>query len=354
MQCAYDITRSYEENFERGPFFARTDFSAPNTPPKQFLGLSVRSRMGIAAGLLLNSRWLLAYAARGFDLLTYKTVRSRARPSHPQPNWVFVEDDGKTDGPVFVTEQTSSLPDAARRISSAICFGMPSMAPEWWREDVARAKAGLGAGQLLIVSVVASPEPGWTTAQLAADYAQCAAWAAAAGADVIEANLSCPNLCPADGPVYWDTALSREVAQRIRDGIGSVPLLLKVGQFEEENMQRNFLRAVADRAQGITVANNVSRPVLHRDGRPVFGDQHEKAGVVGRLIHEPAVQSVRGARRILAEESLGLSIAAVGGVASTEDAADFFEAGADAVMMGGAPMYLPDLAAEIKTAHPEW
>jgi len=34
--------------------------------------------------------------------------------------------------------------------------------------------------------------------------------------------------------------------------------------------------------------------------------------------------------------------------------ADFFRAGADAVLMGSSPMYLPDLAVEAKAQHPEW
>ena len=184
MKQTYDITASYLENYERGP---RLDDppDVPPTPLKKFLGLPVHSRLGIAAGLLLNSKWLLGYAAQGFDLLTYKTVRSRARECYPPPNWVFVDADD-SDGPVYATDK---LPTDPTDISSAVCFGMPSMPPEEWREDVARCKVGLGEGQLLIVSVVASPEPGWSASQLASDYAQCAAWAVEAGADVIAGSL---------------------------------------------------------------------------------------------------------------------------------------------------------------------
>src|SRR5258706_12511947 len=52
------------------------------TPLKEFLGLKVRSRLGIAAGILLNSKWVAAYAGLGFDVLTYKTVRSSHRPCY--------------------------------------------------------------------------------------------------------------------------------------------------------------------------------------------------------------------------------------------------------------------------------
>jgi hypothetical protein len=37
-----------------------------------FCGLPVASPLGMPAGPLLNSRWILHYAALGFDVLTYK------------------------------------------------------------------------------------------------------------------------------------------------------------------------------------------------------------------------------------------------------------------------------------------
>jgi len=90
-RLAYDLHATFEENARRGPLLGNDVPTVPETPTKRFLGLAVGSRFGIAAGLLPNSRWIGPYARRGFDLLTYKTVRSVARASHPMPNWVFVE-----------------------------------------------------------------------------------------------------------------------------------------------------------------------------------------------------------------------------------------------------------------------
>ena len=349
MKFTYDTAATYLENYERGPVLDIAP-EVSETPFKEFLGQSVHSRFGIAAGLLLNSKWLLGYAQQGFDLLTYKTVRSRARECYPPPNWVFVDAD-EGEGSVYVTDDIPADPGA---VSSAVCFGMPSMAPEVWREDVARCKAGLGEGQMLIVSVVASPEASWSAAQVADDYAQCAAWAVEAGADVIEANYSCPNVCSAEGQVYLDAALSGDVSATIRSAIGETLLLLKVGTFPGEASMRDFLRAVSKPVDGMTLVNGIARPVLHRDGRPAFGEDYVQAGVLGRIIHEPSVASVRQARAIVDAEGLGLALAAVGGVSRAEDLADFFEAGADAIMLGSSPMYLPNLACEIKRAHPDW
>lgn len=342
----YDIYQTYQYNYDRGPAFAsepRPDRLKAELQT-EFLGLKVRSRIGIAAGILLNSKWILGYARRGFDILTYKTVRSSHRPCYPLPNWLFVDDPTGDDGPVYVNEK----PKGDRRLwSSAVCFGMPSMSPEVWREDIGRAKAGLSAGQILIVSVVATPSENPTPTEVADDFAQCARWAAEAGADVIEANFSCPNVCSAEGSIYTDPEFSRAIVQTIRGAIGSKPLLIKVGHYKDRELMRRCLFAVNGLVNGITLVNAISRPVLYRDGRPAFGPKYVRAGVLGRAIHEPCVQSVREAAAIIRENNLPLSIAAVGGVSQAQDATDFFTAGADAVMLGSSPMYLPDIASEL-------
>ncbi|MEJ7595654.1 MAG: hypothetical protein WKF77_29440 [Planctomycetaceae bacterium] len=351
MHLTYDMQRTWEANCERGPTFADEIIDAPITPMKTFLGLPVRSRIGIAAGLLPNSRWVLPYAKRGFDIVTYKTVRAVARPSYPLPNWVFVEDTQPPDGPVYVVETAGDDP---AQVSSAVCFGMPSAGPEVWREDVRHARAGLADGQLLVVSVVATPSPASSLSEIAVDFARCAAWAAEAGAHVIEANLSCPNVCSAEGLLYRDIDASQTVVRFIRAAVGSTPLLLKLGVFPDDLRMRQFLRAMNGLADGVTLVNCISRPVLHRDGRPAFGPEFPTAGVLGRTIHEPSVAVVRAVKQCITSEGLNLEVAAVGGVSTPKDVEDFFAAGADAVLCGSSPMYVPNLAIDCKRLHPEW
>lgn len=350
MSQTYDIKQTYQYNYDHGPAFATKPMPVPPTPMKEFLGLEVRSRLGISAGLLLNSKWVLGYAQRGFDILTYKTVRTSYRACYEPPNWVFVEDEGG-DGPVYATDRVPANP---AQISSAVCFGMPSMAPQTWRDDVQRAKAALPQGKVLIVSVVATAADGATPRAVADDFAQCASWAVEAGADVVEANLSCPNVCTKEGSIYTDAQMSRTIATEIRKTIGNTPLLLKAGHFADAGKLRTFLKFVNGAANGITMVNALSRPVLHPNGRPVFGDLFVSAGVLGRGIHQSCVENLKRAAEIIAAEDLKLTLVGVGGVSSDEDVRRFFDAGASAVLMGSAPMYMPDLAAEMKLRHPEW
>ena len=349
MEQTYDIRKTYEENYALGPQFELSPRSTPSVgKPATFLGRQLKSRIGIAAGLLLNSRWIAGYAERGFDILTYKTVRSSHRPCYPPPNWVFVnEERDATSGEVRFVVIDDPGPEPAD-VSSSVCFGMPSMAPEVWREDVTRAKESLGDGQMLIVSVVATPRDGWNRDDLAGDFLQCAKWAADAGADAIEANFSCPNVCSAEGSIYLDPSLSGFVAGAIRDAIGSVPLLIKTGAFPERRQLTAYLRALDGTADAVTMVNCLIRPVVNRDGSPAFGPDFREAGVLGRAIHDPCVECVRDARTVIDAERLDLVIAAVGGVATSEDMLRYLDAGASAVLLGSSPMYLPDIAAHLR------
>ena len=229
------------------------------------------------------------------------------------------------------------------------------MSPQTWRDDVRRTSAALPSGKILIVSVVATPADGATVRQVADDFAQCAAWAAEAGAHVVEANLSCRNVCTNEGSIYLDAQMSRTVATAIRQAIGKTPLLLKAGHFADPGKLRAFLKFVNGIADGVAMVNALSRPVLHANGRPVFGDLFVKAGVLGRGIHQSCVENLKRAGDIIAGENLKLTRRGRRGRRVIgRRRSRFFEAGAAAVLMGSSPMYMPDIAAGMKLRHPDW
>ena len=172
-------------------------------------------------------------------------------------------------------------------------------------------------------------------------------WAVEAGADVVEANYSCPNVCSAEGQVYTDVALSETVTETIRSGMGELPLLLKIGCFRIRHCSGIFYEPSPVARTGSPGERHRARGAACR-WPAGFGEQYLRAGVLGRIIHEPCVRAVREARAVIDAEGLPLALAAVGGVSSVQDYEDFMAAGADAVLCGSSPMYLPDLAVEIK------
>ncbi len=354
IRGTYREDRSYDWNYDHGPVFETPWPSVPRTRPRQFLGFKVNSRLGIAAGLLLNSRWIDTYARLGFDILTYKTVRSVKRKCYPKPNWLYIPESIGLERSKRGVQAVASRKPGETSVTSTVSFGMPSKSPEVWMADVARARSCLATGQVLIVSVVATPSPGQGAAELVADFARLAAMAREAGAHVVEANLSCPNVCTAEGDIYQDAELSGQVARAMRAASHDVPVLLKVGYLARSRQLESLLRSVSGHVNGVVLVNGLARPIYTTKGGAAFGKGREVAGILGRGIHEMCVSSVTQAVAIRDRLSLDLEILGVGGVASEAEAARYLDAGAAAAMMGSAPMYDPLLAVRLKSARSDW
>lgn len=177
----YDIGQSYDWNYVHAPK-SDPDVDVPALNDSwDFCGLRVDSPLGMSAGPLLNSDWIRYYGKLGFSVLTYKTVRSVYRACFGLPNLLPVHS-ARLNGP---GKQVVAASTSEPVQSWAISFGMPSKDPESWRKDVEKARGSLGSEQVLVVSVVASPEENWTLEQIAADFTRCAVWALEAGAGAV-------------------------------------------------------------------------------------------------------------------------------------------------------------------------
>jgi dihydroorotate dehydrogenase len=351
VRPTYRVDRSFEWNHANGPDFAGPFPPVPETPAKDFFGLEVRSRFGVPASILLNSRWIETYARLGFDLLTYKTVRSVERICQPPPNWLFIDEAASTlADPEAPVPLARVAPPDTRRATFGGSFGTPSVAPAAWAPDIAVAKRALGPGQALIVSVMGTARPGLSDDEFVADFATLARTVAANGADLVEADLSCPNVARREGEVYLDVEQSARIAGAMK-ACGK-PLLLKTGDFVDRGRMAAFLEAVAG-ADGVVMINGPSRRIVDAAGGPAFGAGRERAGVTGAAIKPLALKAVSDAVEIVARKGLALKIVGVGGVCSAADARDFLAAGAVAVQSATAAAWNPYLAAELKAAAPD-
>lgn len=331
----YDIGRSYLWNYHHPPDPA----AAP--PPSgpggwSFCGIEVDSPLGVAAGPLLNGRWVLYYASLGYRVLTYKTVRSTSRDCYPPPNLVPVDVDR-----LAAPGATLTASDRMRG-NWAISFGMPSMPPDVWRADVERTRDLLPKETILSVSVVGTERPGGTLDDLAGDYARCGRWAAESGAQVIEANFSCPNVLTADGRLDRDPPSAALVASRLRDAIGPTPLLLKIGHLTDPPTAAALLAAVAPFATGLSMTNCIPAAVRSPSGELLF-DGHPR-GIGGPAIREASTEQVRLFRRLATERDLNPFLVGVGGASSREDVHGYLAAGANAVHIATAAIVDPGFA----------
>lgn len=334
----YDIQKSYLENADHGPFYdgpfpKRKDHAAE----VDFLGYKLRSPVGVPAGPLLNAKWVALAAQLGFDLLVYKTIRSAAHPGHPLPNMIYVEETGP-----HVARAIGEPPADLAALTVTNSFGMPSRSPDYLLADIAAAQKALSPGQLLVVSVVGTPQRGMSFCD---DFVQTALFAKKAGARVIEANFSCPNVDTAEGSLYADPESVETYTRAIAQAIHPVPLIIKVGELPGKEPLRQLLRAATrGGAQAICGLNSVAMTVTDSKGFPALGPARATSGVCGGAIRSRALRFIRDARHILAEEGLPLVLMGCGGIGAPEHFDEFLHAGAQIALSATAMMWDPLLA----------
>lgn len=334
----YDPSQSYRWNYDHAPRKLPSSQVLAVIGQHTFCGRPTPSPLGVAAGPLLNGRWILHYASLGFDILTYKTVRSRPRECYAPPNLVPV------DTPPLAQPNNDLLAIAQMHGSWAVSFGMPSMQPDVWRADIEWTRSRLAPEKCLSVSVVASPEPTWTLAELALDFARCAHWAVESGADVIELNFSCPNVASADGQLYQQPAAAGIVAATVRSAIGSVPLLVKIGHLSDPDAAAQLLTAVAPSVTGLSMTNCISATVRSSDGQLFAG---QPRGIAGQAIRAASVSQVRLFARLVQQLHLPTRLIGVGGIFTADDVREYLAAGAESVQLATALMLDPNVALQI-------
>ncbi|MFQ5598765.1 MAG: dihydroorotate dehydrogenase [Nitrospiria bacterium] len=344
-RATYRIDLSYEENYLHGPFF-KEDFPHRSIQEKKdFLGFKVNSLLGIPAGPLLNSKWVTTYAKLGFDLLVYKTVRTCFVPSHSAPNCLILDRNTSIQEKEIGGRLTISRDQAQNRveeISITNSFGMPSRDPKEWHPDVAQAKAGLSPGQLLIVSVVGTPGHG---SDLAEDYARCARMAVDAGADVVEINLSCPNVISGEGSLFSDPAASSRVSSIVKKRIGTTPLVIKIGYIPDPDLLARVIAANAICVEGIASVNTLPFEVVKHDGTPALpGEGRLRSGICGAAIQACAMAQAARLVDIRHNGPHNFAVIGVGGAMTSDDIRRYFALGVDAVMTATGAMWDPYLA----------
>jgi dihydroorotate dehydrogenase (NAD+) catalytic subunit len=335
----YDGRRTYDWNYDHPPDPVQVAVPAM-AGTWQFCGLPVDSPLGVPAGPLLNARWCLYYASLGFDVLTYKTVRSCQRDCYPLPNLQPVR-----CGMLQGGESNLSACDEMNG-SWAVSYGMPSKGPDQWRHDVQWARDALPRNKLLSVSVVGTTQEHWTLDDLADDYARCARWAVESGADCVEMNFSCPNVATCDGQLYQHPDDAERVAQRVRSRIGATPLIAKIGRVVAEDELRRLLHGLAEVVDAAAMTNSIAATVQNAAGQLLFDGQ--RRGICGAATLDASVRQTRMAAEIIQQDALELQLIGVGGAASIVDLRRYLEAGAHAVQIATAAMVNPGLALKIR------
>lgn len=346
----YDPTKSYEKNYDEGPFGAFADgkkLEQTGEPQHIFHGYTVYAPFGIPPGPLLNSKFVKAAFEKGFDIAVYKTVRSRVFPCHPFPNVLSIH----TSGNLTMEKLANPLiADASygEPLSITNSFGVPSKDPDVWQEDAKKAIESEGKGQVMVLSFMGTVWPNQTAEEFIADYALAARLAKETGAKVLEANLSCPNIGN-EGLVCYNMEATRRVCEAVRNEIGNTPFVIKIGYFADDAKLAELAHIANEYVDDVAAINTLQATVVNKKGEQALpGPNRAKSGVCGAGIAWAGIEMIQRLTAIKNANSYRFSITGVGGVMKSDDYHAYRTAGADTVMSATGAMWNPYLAQEIK------
>jgi dihydroorotate dehydrogenase len=354
----FDHLQTYWSNFYRGPRAASLSIPRQRERPAfTLLGLPLGIPFGVpACAVTPHSGFVEYFASRGFDLITYKTVRGGPWNPHPSPNLAFAAgvrqplSETQLNEPVLPT----MYPDALRDIQQASfvnSIGVPSLPVEQWQADIARSRSMLSYGQALIVSVMGSPETLRVQDDmgLVRQFTEVAANAKDAGAQIVELNLSCPNT--GGTLICLDAELSGRICAAVRARIGDTPLLIKISHMPETKISA-LVRACQKSINGIVAINAVQVHAQDATGAAFFkGRSNDHAGLSGTGIRKFGLEVTRTLSGLRGDEGPSPQdwvIIGIGGVASAADYQAYRDAGANAVQSCTGAWLNPRLAEEIR------
>ncbi|MCI0542380.1 hypothetical protein L0Y69_01310 [bacterium] len=354
-QPFFDPLKSYNENWEEGPFGAfarpsprlRTASDVSDEPKYDVFGYKVHAPFGIPAGPLLNGKFMKGALDFGFDIPMHKTVRTREKACHPWPNVLAVH----VDGDLTIEKASKQLrahDKYQEPLSITNSFGNPSRHPDVWQKDIADSVAHARHGQIIAASIEGTRWDGYTETDYIQDWADGAGLLKDAGAQIIEANLSCPN----EGTtslVCFDVSRATTIADAMKRKIGDTPLLLKTAYFADEENLRDFVKELGKIVDGISSINTISAEVVDEKGNQALpGEGRLRSGVCGHSIKWAGLDMVKRLKKLHEEFDYDFLIFGGGGVMNVDDYQEYRTAGADVVMSATGAMWNPYLAREVK------
>jgi dihydroorotate dehydrogenase (NAD+) catalytic subunit len=266
----------------------------------ELCGVPLPTPLVLARGILGTEAELMARVARsGAGAATAKSCSLAPRTGHPNPTVVAWE----------------------HGLINAVGLANPGVEAEV--EELARTKELLRPlGAALIASVFADTVE---------NFAQVAARVAEAGPDLIEVNISCPNVHDEFGtPFASDATAAAEVTAAVKRAVaGRAPVLVKLSPNVADITA--IARAVEGAgADGITAINTLTGMLIDVHARhPILANR--TGGLSGPAIRPLAVRCVYEIFR-----AVDLPIVGTGGVNSGRDAVEMIMAGATAVGVGSA------------------
>lgn len=267
----------------------------------EFLGLRLRSPLVLASGILGTSAALLARIARsGAGMVTTKSCGPAPRAGHPNP--VAVDFGGGLLNAIGLTNpgveaEVTILREVRRRLR-------PLQVPL-----IASIFAGTVTEYAAVARVIAQAEP-----------------------DLIEVNISCPNVGDEFGtPFAGDPRAAAAVTAAVKEAT-AIPISVKVAP-NVPDIGRIAQAVVEAGADAITAINTMPGLVIDATaGRPFLSNR--VGGISGPALKPIALRCVYEIA-----QAVDVPVIGTGGVISGQDVAEMLMVGATVVGIGSAIYY---------------
>lgn len=166
------------------------------------------------------------------------------------------------------------------------------------------------------------------------------------GVAAIEVNISCPNISAGGFCFGWDVAMSAEVTRAVRNAT-TLPLIVKLSPGALDIVE--IAQAVeAEGADAVSLINTLVGMSIDVERR-----KPELANVTGGL-SGPAVRPVALRMVYQVAGAVDVPVIGMGGIATVEDAIQFFMAGATAIQVGTAAFAQPRVLIELIDGIEQW
>jgi len=269
--------------------------------PVEIAGVRLKRPLVLASGILGTHATLMERVARaGAGAVTTKSAGPSPRGGHVNPTCV----------------------DFGAGLINAIGLANPGAAAEVALVEQTRAAlAPLG------VPVIAS-----LFADTVESFARVAETLAQAGPDLLEVNISCPNVASEFGEPFAASAESAAAVTAAVRAAVDIPVIVKLAP-NVPSIGRIAAAVVDAGADAICAVNTMPGMVIeHESGLPVLANK--TGGVSGPALRPIAVHAVYQIAR-----AVDVPIIGTGGVSTGADALEMISAGATAVGVGSAVYY---------------
>lgn len=161
----------------------------------------------------------------------------------------------------------------------------------------------------------------------------------AQGVDVIELNISCPNVAHGGMAFGMEPACAKEVVKEVR-AVTSLPLMVKLSP-NAHNLVAVVVAVEEAGADAVSLVNTFSAMKIDiRKRQSAFKNLY--AGLSGPAIRPIAVRMVNEVYK-----AVSIPVCGLGGIVNGEDAIEFIMAGASLVQVGTANFMRPDACIKV-------